>query len=78
MIKRLKYLRPGAEFADGWGHQRFRLLDIVPHPRRPKSRLWRVECLESVPGPLGPIRSAFFSRPGLILFLPGNQEVMPV
>jgi hypothetical protein len=78
MIKRLKYLRPGAEFADGWGNQRFRLLDIVPHPRRPKSRLWRVECIESAPGPRGPVMSAFFASPGLVLYLTGNQEVTPL
>jgi hypothetical protein len=71
-------LRIGQMFRDGLGNQLFRLLEIVPNPRRPKSRLWRVECLESVPGPRGHVMSAFFASPGLVLYLTGNQEVTPV
>jgi hypothetical protein len=76
-MKRLRYLGVGQEFADGMGTQRFRVLDIVPSPRRKNVRLWKVECLDSVRGPIGPIRGAFFAGVGAVLFLQGNREVEP-
>jgi hypothetical protein len=78
MTRLLRTLKPGAEFADGMGRQRFRLVDVVPHPLKPKRRLWKCECLKGVDGPVGPVRGAFFCPTGIIIYLQGNQEVTPL